>query len=65
MTSNLTHTPREIHSERATPTSVIASAQGLVKTCCTGDTAVQAQATGPAPEPRTVFAAREDQEVLR
>jgi putative ABC transport system ATP-binding protein len=44
MTSNLTTTPREIHSEMAMPTSVIASARGLVKTYGTGDMAVQALA---------------------
>ena len=44
MTSNLTTTPREIHSQTVTPTSVIASARGLVKTYGTGDMAVQALA---------------------
>jgi putative ABC transport system ATP-binding protein len=44
MTSNLTTTPREIHSEMVTPTSVIASTRGLVKTYGTGDMAVQALA---------------------
>ena len=44
MNSNLTTTPREIHSEMVTPTSVIASARGLVKTYGTGDMAVQALA---------------------
>ena len=45
MTSNVTTTtPREIHPETATSTSVIASARGLVKTYGSGDTAVQALA---------------------
>ena len=44
MNSNLTTTPREIHSEMVTPTSAIASARGLVKTYGTGDMAVQALA---------------------
>jgi putative ABC transport system ATP-binding protein len=44
MTSNVTITPREIPSQTATSTSVIASARGLVKTYGTGDTAVQALA---------------------
>ena len=44
MTRNLTTTPRELPSQTAAPTSVIASARGLVKTYGTGDTAVQALA---------------------
>jgi len=44
MNSNLTTTPREIHSEMVTPTSVIASARGLVKTYGSGDMAVHALA---------------------
>jgi len=44
MTSKLTTTPRDHHAEMATPTSVIASARGLVKTYGTGHMAVQALA---------------------
>jgi len=44
MNSNLTTTPGEIHPETVTPTAVIASARGLVKTYGTGDMAVQALA---------------------
>ena len=44
MTSNRSTSHREIPSEMVVPTSVIASARGLVKTYGAGDTAVQALA---------------------